>query len=502
MKRAHDPSLTQVNNSLASYIECLKVKIENNEMKYRILFFLFFCFGNLLQAQTLSQAKALYVKGDYQKALPVFRNELRAKPADASLNLWYGVCLLETGATKASLPYLLIAGNKRLPEADRYLSKYYLNVYAPDTALIYIDKYLSNSKINEEKKQTALQLKASIEKLTEQLQRVEDICFIDSVILTKSALFSSVKLSVEAGSFMSAHTAFPEIPLSAGSAYFPERNDRAFYASKISGKGLDIVARHRILDDWGDVEPLPEIINTEADECNPFFLSDGTTLYFASNGHGSMGGYDLFVTRLNRTTNTYLLPDHLNMPFNSTANDYFLIIDESTKRGYLATDRNQPKGYVAIYTFIPNPNRTLIQGKSIRELQDFAQIRSIRATQQGKNLDSLLQQASAPVLSVRENEPDIIFTINDQLRYSKESDFKSDEARQEYIAWRSLFQKYTKGKKLLEEKREQYTQASPEIQKQRSKELLKLEAEVLKAQQELPVMEKRVRNLEISKLSK
>lgn len=37
MKRAHDLSLTQVNNYLASYIECLNVKIKNNEMKKKVL---------------------------------------------------------------------------------------------------------------------------------------------------------------------------------------------------------------------------------------------------------------------------------------------------------------------------------------------------------------------------------------------------------------------------------------------------------------------------------
>jgi len=473
-------------------------------MKHRILFlYLFFIIGSSsLLAQTLSQAKDLYVKGNYEKASHIFQKEIRTKPNDASLNLWYGVCLLETGKTNESLSYLQKAASKRIPEADRYLAKYYLNAFSPDTAMIHIDKYLANTRISDVNKQKAIELKTSIESFSEQLQRVEDICFIDSIILPKSELFSFVRLSKEAGNIVNAHTAFPEAPISAGSAYFPERNDRAYYANEYPGKGLDIVARHRVLEEWGEVEPLPEIINTEANECNPFFLADGVTLYFASNGHGSMGGYDLYVTRLNRSTNTYLLPDHLNMPFNSTANDYFLIIDEFTKRGYLATDRNQPDGSVAIYTFIPSTIKKMVQGKSIKELKDLAEIRSIKASQLGKNLDSLLQQAPAPVLTVKEEEPDVIFTINDELRYSKESDFKSDEARQQYVQYRSLYQKYTKSKKALEEKRLNYNQATPELQKQLSTEILKLEAEVLKYQQDLPVMEKKVRNLEISKLLK
>jgi len=472
-------------------------------MKHTLFLLFFVCIGYFAQAQTLNEAKLLYQKGEYQKALPAFKEGLKSKPKDASLNLWYGVCLLETGKTEASLPHLKLAESKRLSEANRFLAKYYLKTFAPDTALIFIDKYLATPKLNGDKQKSAVVLKTSIQAFIEQLQKVEDVCFIDSVIIPKSKLYSTVKLSVEAGSFMPANTSFTEIPLSAGGAYFPERNDRAYFASKNAANNLDIVARHRILNDWGEVEPLPDVINTEANECNPFFLSDGVTLYFASNGHHSMGGYDLYVTRLNRTSNTYLLPDHLNMPFNSEANDYFLIIDEFTNRGYLATDRNQPEGKVAIYTFIPNPTKTLLQGKTIKELRDFAQIRSIKATQAGKNLDSLmLQPESHNIEVVKENEPDVIFNINDDLHYSKESDFKSTEARQEYIAYRSLYQKYTRSQKVLEEKREQYIVATPEIQKKLAEDILKLETAVLKYQQDLPVMEKRVRNLEITKISK
>jgi len=472
-------------------------------MKHSILLLIWlFISSGFSQAQTLSQAKILYTKGEFKKAIPAFKEGLQAKPKDPSLNLWYGVCLFETGNIEASFSYLNFAENKRLPEASHYLAKYYLKSLSPDTALIFIDKYLENTKISAGNKEKGLLVKASIESCMEQLQHVEDICFIDSVVLQKKDLFSAVALTEEAGKIVLVHTAFKDVPLSSGYAYFPERNDRVYYANKYPEKGLDIVARHRVINDWGTIEPLSDVINTEADECNPYFLSDGVTLYFASNGHGSIGGYDLFVTRLNQSSNTFLVPDHLNMPFNSTANDFFLIIDEFANRGYLATDRNQPEGYVTIYTFIPNKIKTLIQGKSFTELQNFAQISSIKATQIGKNLDSLLQKSEVPVLTVKEDEPDAIFVINDSLRYSQVSDFKSEDARKQYIEYRTLFQKYTKGKKVLEEKRAQYLEATIEDQRKLGAEILLLEADVIKTQRDLPVMEKRVRNLEISKLLK
>jgi len=226
-------------------------------MKYRLLFLWIFCMSSFIQAQTLSQAKALYSKGEYREAIPAFRNELKTKPTDANLNFWYGVCLFETRNNEMALPYLKFAREKHITEANRYLVKYYMAISCPDSALIYLDKYLETSKTDPKKKGFALALKDTIESQIAQLRKVEDICFIDSIIVPKSDLFSTIKLSPESGKLMPADSAFPKEPKTSGGAYLPERNDRIYYAKTIPGKNLDIVARHLILNDWGKVEPLP-----------------------------------------------------------------------------------------------------------------------------------------------------------------------------------------------------------------------------------------------------
>ena len=47
----------------------------------------------------------------------------------------------------------------------------------------------------------------------------------------------------------------------------------------------------------------------------------------------------------------------MGFPFNSYANDYMLVIDETCNVGWFASDRYQPEGKVCIYTFIPNESR-------------------------------------------------------------------------------------------------------------------------------------------------
>ena len=89
----------------------------------------------------------------------------------------------------------------------------------------------------------------------------------------------------------------------------------------------------------------------------PYVLTDGITIYYASDGPGSMGEYDIFVTRYNTNTDSYLMPENVGMPFNSPYNDYMYVIDEFNDLGWFASDRYQPEGKVCIYVFIPNSSK-------------------------------------------------------------------------------------------------------------------------------------------------
>ena len=111
------------------------------------------------------------------------------------------------------------------------------------------------------------------------------------------------------------------------------------------------------MDEWGDEKQLPMNINSNDDDNYPFVLSDGATIYYSSKGNGSIGGYDLFVTRYNINSDTYLAPEQLGMPFNSPYNDYMYVIDEYNNLGWFASDRFQPEEKVCIYVFIPNSSK-------------------------------------------------------------------------------------------------------------------------------------------------
>ena len=448
-------------------------------------------------SQTLSQAKAWYLSNQHQKALPVFKKQLLLKPKDPSLNLWYGACLIETGKHKDALPYLMLAKEKSIMDAFLYLAKYHFKSNTPDSAAAYIQEYLELNPRNDEGKAAAIELQKKIEVTLDQFRKVEDITFIDSVIVIKSNLYQSLKVSKDAGNIFPVKTYFPDAVKALGSAYIPEKEDRAIYADAVPDKALDLVVRHKLLNEWDGIEPLSDIINTPADEANPWLLADGTTLYFASNRAGGYGGYDLYVTRMGNN-DTYLLPDHLNMPFNSPGNDYFLILDEFSNRGYLATDRNQPRGYVIIYTFIPNPTTVLVEGKSIKELQDLAAIKSIRDTWKGKNMDSLLLQEPKTPRIKRDNTLGEAFMLNDQIKCYSPEDFISSQAAQKFVTYTIARKTQSEQILKLQQLRDQYLSASKAGQSTLYDQIMLLEKQVLKSKQQLPVLENEIRMLELN----
>jgi len=99
---------------------------------------------------------------------------------------------------------------------------------------------------------------------------------------------------------------------------------RLYFTSNRDGGhgGLDIYVSERdATGDWGPAVNLGPAINTTYNEDNPFIIEADSVLYFASEGHNSMGGYDIFRSR--RTGGGWQIPVNLGYPVNTTDDDRF-----------------------------------------------------------------------------------------------------------------------------------------------------------------------------------
>jgi outer membrane protein OmpA-like peptidoglycan-associated protein/Tol biopolymer transport system component len=129
----------------------------------------------------------------------------------------------------------------------------------------------------------------------------------------------------------------------------PDGNTIYFTSNRKGGfGGMDIYKCEKNTDgNWGEALNLGAGVNTPFDEDGPFVLPDGKTLFFCSNGHQTMGGYDIFYSRSNKE-GVWSRPTNMGYPLNTTDDDLFYSPVDSLN-GYFASVRNDGYGNLDIY---------------------------------------------------------------------------------------------------------------------------------------------------------
>lgn len=208
-------------------------------------------------------------------------------------------------------------------------------------------------------------------RITQMLNSVQQVVFIDSMVVDAGDFLSHIPLSPFSGKM----TQQPGV----GTTFTNEMGDRRL-STVIKDSVATIVNSDFIANRWTEPQPIGGIGADAA--ANPFLMPDGITLYYAQKGEKSIGGYDIFLTRYNSERGTFLKPENIGMPFASEANDLFYAVDEFNQLGYFVTDRRQPDGKVCIYVFIPTETRRIYQPEaySSEQLHRLAAVSSISDT--------------------------------------------------------------------------------------------------------------------------
>lgn len=114
------------------------------------------------------------------------------------------------------------------------------------------------------------------------------------------------------------------------------------------GTDLYVVYRNE-KGEWGAPENIGKTVNTFGFELFPYISSDNV-LYFSSNTHPGMGKLDVFSVR--KVDGKWVNLSNLKPPVNSIADDFALVVEDGTKRGFFSSNRFNGAGYDDIYSFI------------------------------------------------------------------------------------------------------------------------------------------------------
>jgi outer membrane protein OmpA-like peptidoglycan-associated protein len=98
---------------------------------------------------------------------------------------------------------------------------------------------------------------------------------------------------------------------------------------------------------WGKAENLGNKINTEGDEMFPFYEEMSGTLFFASDGHFGLGGLDLFTSQSKGSE--FSIVTNAGSPLNTQYDDFAVIVDAKTNKGYFSSNRTGGSGDDDIY---------------------------------------------------------------------------------------------------------------------------------------------------------
>lgn len=125
-----------------------------------------------------------------------------------------------------------------------------------------------------------------------------------------------------------------------------------FFASNRSGGqgGYDIwMVRKLPNGKWGMPFNCGPEVNTPADEDFPTLSADGLTLYFSSNGHPGMGGYDLFQCSFDPETGIFSQAKNIGYPLNTPYDERTISFTEDGKHAYVSALRKEGQGDLDIY---------------------------------------------------------------------------------------------------------------------------------------------------------
>ncbi|MCH2198114.1 MAG: hypothetical protein MK081_04980 [Flavobacteriales bacterium] len=327
------------------------------------------------ETQLRAEAETAFEAGKFAQAYPVYSQLVSLHPKDAELNFRFGTCALYAGVDKSkAIRHLNFAVKKNCSDVRVffYLGRaYHLNYEFAQAKDAYM-KYLMKLDPKEKNPLPAERNIQMCDQGGDLLSDIKDVVVLEKTNAASSDFFRYYNLEEIGGRVLKT----PEDLLSkydrkaelVSVMHFPGDALTIFFTSygKDGKYGKDIY-RADILPGGEFSNPirLPSTVNTAYDEDFAFMHPDGKTFYFASKGHNSMGGYDIFRCDYDATSNRFSQAVNLDFAINTPDDDIFYVVDSLKQTAYFASSRNTAQNEMSVYKVMVKQipvNTTFIQG--------------------------------------------------------------------------------------------------------------------------------------------
>tara|TARA_B100000886_G_C20423138_1_gene492532 strand:- start:258 stop:2306 length:2049 start_codon:yes stop_codon:yes gene_type:complete len=176
---------------------------------------------------------------------------------------------------------------------------------------------------------------------------------------------------------------------------------------------------------WGKSQSAGQQVNSGFQEGSVYMAPDGKTMYFCSQGHTSIGGYDVFVSYRN-DFGLWEEPINMGYPINTPFDELYFSISANGKKAYFASNRDGGKGGMDIYcaTFWGEPKKPTVVREDnliasiaspvediyIPESIEVSVVNSLTVFK-GRILDGLLQDPVEAEIKIFDNATGDVYSV-------------------------------------------------------------------------------------------
>mgnify|MGYP006272220705 CR=1 FL=1 len=400
------------------------ISLVNSKIILLVLFIFFSTSGKLFsdfytdqdteESRIQKLAYKFFKEENYEKSLPFFQELIRLYAKDHEYNYHTGVCFLKTGDPEKAIHYLRYAATGEVPsQVYYYLGRAYHLNYEFYKGVSFYKRYKLYGKQDGEEKIL--------------VDRLINMCYNGAYLMQYAAIpkviskreVSENLLSGEyedlemdgqirdlPGKYKTEHDRKPGERLLYFSSHDIMPGGYMYYASYgKDGRSKDIYRVQKTgPQQWGAPQRLDEIINTPYNEDFPVYQPESNILYFASDGHYSMGGYDIYKSVYNEENNSWSPPENMDFPVNSPYDDYLFVTDAFERKAMFASNRNSGKRQVSLFEIDLSEGFNRLKVDETMNIKEVARLNPVNRKDGGKAISAEMAMKESGVFFRKLNE--------------------------------------------------------------------------------------------------